>query len=135
MGLDYCDACCKGNRLSCDHDRSCNLPRIDSEYLNSCCSKIAERVSHLEELVTGNTTNEPPQDKVVVVTLTNTERRIINRLEDNGGEMGQDELRRATGLSKSTLSVTLTTLERKSLVSRVDSGRTKRVILEQKITR
>ncbi|TFH07421.1 MAG: MarR family transcriptional regulator, partial [Candidatus Thorarchaeota archaeon] len=69
------------------------------------------------------------------VTLTNTERRIINRLEDNGGEMAQDELRRATGLSKSTLSVTLSTLERKSIISRVESGRTKTVVLEQKIAR
>lgn len=97
--------------------------------------RLQKRVTHLEELVSGNTTNEAPQDKIVVVTLTNTERRIINRLEDNGGEMGQDELRRATGFSKSTLSITLTTLERKSIVRRVDSGRTKRVILEQKVKR
>lgn len=75
--------------------------------------RLQKRVSHLEELVSGNTTREILQDKVVVVTLTNTERRIINRLEDSGGEMAQDELRRATGLSKSTLSVTLSTLERK----------------------
>ena len=98
--------------------------------------RLQKRVSHLEDLVTGNTTTETQQqDRVVVVTLTNTERRIINRLEENGGEMAQDELRRATGLSKSTLSVTLSTLERKSIVSRVESGRTKRVILEQKVTR
>ena len=89
----------------------------------------------LEELVTGSTTKESPQERVVVVTLTNTERRIINRLEDNGGEMAQDELRRATGLSKSTLSVTLSTLERKSIISRVESGRTKIVVLEQKVPR
>jgi uncharacterized membrane protein len=97
--------------------------------------RLQKRVSHLEELVTGNATSEKPQERVVVVTLTNTERRIINRLEDNGGEIAQDELRRVTGLSKSTLSVTLSTLERKSLVSRVESGRTKIVKLEQKVTR
>jgi uncharacterized membrane protein len=76
-----------------------------------------------------------PEELVVVVTLTNTERRIINRLEDNGGFMAQDELRRATGMSKSTLSVTLSTLERKSLVSRETSGRTKIVRLSRKVTR
>ncbi len=83
------------------------------------------------ETKTATTTPE----KVIVVTLTNTERRIINRLEENEGQMTQDELRRATGLSKSTLSVTLSTLERKSLVSRMESGRTKIVVLEQKVTR
>jgi len=97
--------------------------------------RLQKRVSTLEELITGNIAKESPQEKVVVVTLTNTERRIINRLEDSGGEMAQDELRRATGLSKSTLSVTLSTLERKSLVSRVESGRTKIVVLKQKVTR
>jgi uncharacterized membrane protein len=78
---------------------------------------------------------EPSPDKVLVVTLTNTERRIINRLEENGGQMAQDELRRATGLSKSTLSVTLSTLERKSLISRAESGRTKIVTLEHNVSR
>jgi uncharacterized membrane protein len=97
--------------------------------------RLQKRVTHLEELITGNNKPEESQERVIVVTLTNTERRIINRLEENGGEMAQDELRRATGLSKSTLSVTLSTLERKSLVSRIDSGRTKLVKLEQKIPR
>ena len=49
--------------------------------------------------------------------------------------MAQDELRRATGLSKSTLSVTLAGLERKSLVSRTSSGRTKIVQLDKKVPR
>lgn len=98
--------------------------------------RLQKRVSHLEDLVASNATKETPHDeRVVVVTLTNTERRIINRLEENEGEMAQDELRRVTGLSKSTLSVTLSTLERKSIVSRVESGRTKIVVLEQKVTR
>ncbi len=98
--------------------------------------RLQKRVSHLEDLAASNATKETPHDeRVVVVTLTNTERRIINRLEENGGEMAQDELRRVTGLSKSTLSVTLSALERKSIVSRVESGRTKIVVLEQKVTR
>jgi len=85
-------------------------------------------------MVTSDATETPPE-KVLVVTLTNTERRIINRLEENGGQMAQDELRRATGLSKSTLSVTLSTLERKSLISRTESGRTKIVTLERDVSR
>ncbi len=97
--------------------------------------RLQRRVSHLEEMMTSNGTNVSSPDKVVVVTLSNTERRIINRLEENEGQMTQDELRRATGLSKSTLSVTLSTLERKSLVSRKESGRTKIVVLERKVTR
>ncbi|MGY5863701.1 MAG: MarR family transcriptional regulator [Candidatus Thorarchaeota archaeon] len=97
--------------------------------------RLQRRVSHLEGMMTGTETKPTTPEKVVVVTLTNTERRIINRLEENEGQMTQDELRRATGLSKSTLSVTLSTLERKSLVSRAESGRTKIVVLEQKVTR
>jgi uncharacterized membrane protein len=97
--------------------------------------RLQRRVSQLEDLITGTDVGSSSPEKVVVVTLTNTERRIINRLEENDGQMTQDELRRATGLSKSTLSVTLSTLERKSLISRVESGRTKIVVLEQKVTR
>jgi len=97
--------------------------------------RLQRRVSHLEEMMVTSDTKDTPSDKVLVVTLTNTERRIINRLEENGGQMAQDELRRATGLSKSTLSVTLSTLERKSLISRTESGRTKIVTLERDVTR
>ncbi len=97
--------------------------------------RLQRRVSHLEDMITGEGVRESVPDKVIVVTLTNTERRVINRLEENEGQMTQDELRRVTGLSKSTLSVTLSTLERKTLVSRVESGRTKIVVLEQKVTR
>ena len=97
--------------------------------------RLQRRVSHLEDVMTSTEPKPTTPEKVVVITLTNTERRIINRLEENEGQMTQDELRRATGLSKSTLSVTLSTLERKSLVSRVESGRTKIVVLEQKVTR
>jgi uncharacterized membrane protein len=97
--------------------------------------RLQRRVTQLEDMMGSAENESQPPEKVVVVTLTNTERRVINRLEENGGQMTQDELRRATGLSKSTLSVTLSTLERKSLVSRVESGRTKIVILEQKVTR
>ncbi len=97
--------------------------------------RLQRRVSQLEDMMPGPETKATSPEKVVVVTLTNTERRIINRLEENEGQMTQDELRRATGLSKSTLSVTLSTLERKSLVSRSESGRTKIVVLEQKVTR
>jgi DNA-binding MarR family transcriptional regulator len=97
--------------------------------------RLQRRVSHLEDMMVTSNAQEPALEKVLVVTLTNTERRIINRLEENDGQMAQDELRRATGLSKSTLSVTLSTLERKSLISRTESGRTKIVTLERGVTR
>lgn len=97
--------------------------------------RLQKRVSHLESMVTDTGTKETPPERVVVVTLTNTERRIINQLEENGGQMTQDDLRRSTGLSKSTLSVSLTALERKSLVSRIESGRTKIVVLERSVSR
>ena len=99
--------------------------------------RLQRRVTQLEDAVTtkSDAIEKRPEELVVVVTLTNTERRIINRLEDNGGFMAQDELRRVTGLSKSTLSVTLSGLERKSLVTRETSGRTKIVRLSRKVTR
>jgi len=99
--------------------------------------RLQKRISHLEGEISQNDapSEETPEEQVIVVTLSNTERRIINRLEENDGRLTQDELRRATDLSKSTLSVTLTTLERKSLVVREISGRTKIVILKRRVSR
>ncbi len=99
--------------------------------------RLQKRISHLEGEISQNdaASQETPDEQVIVVTLTNTERRIINRLEESEGRLTQDELRRATGLSKSTLSVTLTTLERKSLVEREISGRTKIVTLKRRVSR
>ncbi|MFX0054360.1 MAG: helix-turn-helix transcriptional regulator [Promethearchaeota archaeon] len=99
--------------------------------------RLQRRVSQLEDAIAAIPENAEPasEEPVVVVTLSNTERRIINRLEENDGFMAQDELRRVTGLSKSTLSVTLSGLERKSLVTRETSGRTKIVRLSRKVAR
>jgi uncharacterized membrane protein len=99
--------------------------------------RLQRRVSRLEGLlVTGETRpHESESEGVLVVTLSNVERRVINRLEESGGQMAQDELRRSVGLSKSTLSVALSSLERKSLVSRQVSGRTKIVVLDRKVPR
>jgi uncharacterized membrane protein len=99
--------------------------------------RLQRRISHLEGVLaeTDSPVEKDREDQVVVVTLTNRERRVLNRLEENGGRMGQDELRRVTGMSKSTLSVTLSTLERKSLISREVVGRTKLVILDRTVTR
>jgi DNA-binding MarR family transcriptional regulator len=99
--------------------------------------RLQRRITHLEGVLQGNdsSTSTQEEDKVLVVTLTNKERRILNRLEECGGQMNQDELRRVTGMSKSTLSVTLSALERKSLISREAMGRSKVVTLEKQVTR
>ena len=99
--------------------------------------RLQRRVTRLEGLVTTSeqASSDIGNERVIVVTLSNVERRIVNRLEENGGQMAQDELRRAVGLSKSTLSVTLSSLERKSLISRETSGRTKTVVLAHKVPR
>ncbi|MGY5852084.1 MAG: hypothetical protein RTU92_00795, partial [Candidatus Thorarchaeota archaeon] len=51
--------------------------------------RLQRRVSHLEGVIAERDTSEVTEDEpqVIVVTLTNTERRIINRLEENGGSM------------------------------------------------
>jgi len=99
--------------------------------------RLQRRVAHLEEMMNRDQEVEPTPrtETAVVVTLSNTERRIINQLEAAGGTMTQNELRRLTGLSKSTLSVNLSGLERKSLISRETMGRTKTVHLIRKVER
>ena len=97
--------------------------------------RMQRRITHLEDALAGADDQQKTSPEVIVITLTNIERRVINRLEENGGQMGQDELRRATGLSKSTLSVTLSGLERKSVITRTISGRTKIVTLEKSVPR
>lgn len=99
--------------------------------------RLQRRVAHLEEMMQSGQEVEsaPATETAVVVTLSNTERRIINQLEAAGGTMAQNELRRLTGLSKSTLSVNLSGLERKSLISRETEGRTKTVHLIRKVER
>lgn len=99
--------------------------------------RLQHRVGQLEEMMLSKEPDKKvaPEPEVIVVTLTPIERRILNSLEDNGGALTQDELRRATGLKKSTLSVTLSGLERKSLISRESAGRMKIVKLERRVPR
>ncbi len=99
--------------------------------------RLQERIADLESKVSApeSPSATPAPESIVVVTLNNTERRIINRLAEHGGNLTQEELRRITGLSKSTLSVTLSVLEKKGIISRTLAGRTKMVHLEQDIRR
>lgn len=99
--------------------------------------RLRSRVARLEQFVGHPSTiaESEVQAPVQVVTLSNVERRILNRLEEEGGSLAQDRLRRATGLSKSTLSMALGNLEAKSLISRRKYGRTKLVTLVRKIRR
>jgi DNA-binding MarR family transcriptional regulator len=97
--------------------------------------RLQRRVTRLEGMLSTNAASpdDSEKERVVIVTLSNVERRIVNRLEESGGQMTQDELKKGVGLSKSTLSVALSSLERKSLVSRQVSGRTKIVVLDRRI--
>ncbi len=101
--------------------------------------RMQRRIADLEVRLSENNAQSKPNasahDQIMIVTLNNTERRIINTLKENGGQMTQEELRRLTGLSKSTLSVTLSTLERKSIISRSVTGRTKLIVLIQDVIR
>ncbi|MFX1564335.1 MAG: helix-turn-helix transcriptional regulator [Promethearchaeota archaeon] len=99
--------------------------------------RLRSRVTRLEQLVSHPTASVGSGVKtpIQVVTLSNVERRILNRLEDEGGSLAQDRLRRVTGLSKSTLSTALSNLEAKSIISRKEYGRTKLVTLVRKIRR
>ncbi len=99
--------------------------------------RLQRRVSVLEESLRHSepAAGAPEESEIVVITLSNTERRVVNSLEEAGGKMTQDELRRATGLSKSTLSTTIAALERKALVHREAVGRTKIVSLVRRVTR
>jgi uncharacterized membrane protein len=99
--------------------------------------RLQKRLTQLEATIgkAAGSETASTQEPITVVTLTNVERRIINRLEENGGSMSQDDLRRATGLSKSTLSVTITALERKSIIEREVNGRTRTVTLRRAVTK
>ncbi len=98
--------------------------------------RLHRRVARLEQSLNNRDERLPAvEPSVVVVTLTNIERRILNRLEENDGIIAQDELRRVTGLSKSTLSVSLSSLERKGLIRRETRGRTKIVQMVSSVRR
>jgi uncharacterized membrane protein len=97
--------------------------------------RLRSRVARLEQYVAQpSTPSASPRLSIAeVITLTNVERRIINRLEESPEGLTQEDLRRTTGLSKSTLSVALTDLERKSLIVRQELGRTKMVRLIREV--
>ncbi len=99
--------------------------------------RLRARIVHLEDIMSQQRNDNAltSRTSVQVITLSNVERRILNRLEEEGGSVVQDQLRRITGLSKSTLSVTLTNLERKALIRRRNFGRTKLIELIQKVRR
>ena len=62
--------------------------------------------------------------------MSGGEVKILNSLSENGGEMLQSDLVRQSGLSRSRTSEIISSLEKKSLVSRFPLGKNYRVVLE-----
>jgi uncharacterized membrane protein len=71
--------------------------------------------------------------EVKVVSLNNWEKRIINLLKKNDGELTQVELRRLTGLSRSNLSKHLNLLDEKEIIQKTPHKRTNKVFLIKNI--
>ena len=68
-------------------------------------------------------------EKPIIITLSSIERRIINVLREMN-HLTQKEVAEKTGLSKSTISENLASLEFKQVISRKKEGNTKIVSLE-----
>ncbi len=69
------------------------------------------------------------QIDIKIVSLNNWEKRIINNLKENGGELTQTELKELTGLSRSNLSNLLKSLEQKNIIQKKPFERTNKIIL------
>ena len=91
-------------------------------------SRLKARVERLEFVIDPESqSHQEPQ--VRLVTLSNTERRVLNQLRSLNSPLTQRELQDRTGLSKATLSVALSSLETKGIVRRNQVGRTNVVSL------
>jgi len=66
----------------------------------------------------------------LVTIMAAAEERILSALVENGGEMFQSEIVRQSQLSKSRTSEILSSLERRSILSRNQQGRNYRIVLK-----
>ncbi len=70
---------------------------------------------------------------IKIVSLSNWEKRIINHLQDNDGELTQTQIRNLTGLSRSNVSNHLKSLESKNIIRKEPYQRTNKIILIKNI--
>ncbi len=66
---------------------------------------------------------------IKIVSLNNWEKRIINALKENQGELTQAELKNLTGLSRSNLSKHVRSLEMKKIIHKEPHQKTNKIIL------
>jgi len=69
---------------------------------------------------------------VVMTTLTDREKAVIGALLKYGGKMTQAEIKYETDISKSSLSGILTSLERRKIITKSESGRTNIIELSER---
>jgi hypothetical protein len=69
----------------------------------------------------------------VMETLTERERWVMEALIKNGGEMTQAEIRRETGIPKSSLTGIVISLERRNIVTKKEWGRTNVIELSERL--
>ncbi|MFX0097112.1 MAG: helix-turn-helix transcriptional regulator [Candidatus Hodarchaeota archaeon] len=91
-------------------------------------NRLKARVERLEIVVDPDLQSQQ-EPQVRLVTLSNSERRVLNQLRSLNSPLTQRELQDQTGLSKATLSVALSSLEMKGIVQRDQVGRTNVVSL------
>ncbi|MBD3226853.1 MAG: winged helix-turn-helix transcriptional regulator [Candidatus Lokiarchaeota archaeon] len=89
-----------------------------------------ELISKIKKLENGS---EIKELEIKVVSLNNWEKRIINYLKKNDGELTQVELRHLTGLSRSNLSKHLSLLDEKKIIKKKPYKRTNKIFLIKNI--
>ncbi|MFX1295819.1 MAG: helix-turn-helix transcriptional regulator [Promethearchaeota archaeon] len=70
---------------------------------------------------------------IKIVSLNNWEKRIINNLKENDGELTQTEIKNLTSLSRSNLSKHISSLEKKQIIRKEPFKRTNKIILLKNI--
>jgi DNA-binding MarR family transcriptional regulator len=115
---DYSDLSASMRHIESDHESSSRISEISRD------SGLHEKREAGIELTS--------EISAVMDTLTDKEQAVLKALLQRGGTMTQTEIRYETDLSKSSLSGILTSMEKRKIITKRESGRTNVIELSER---
>jgi len=106
--------------------------QIEADHLNMPLNKDAQSSPVISDSSKDSGLHEKREDGIeptseisaVMDTLTHKEQAVLKALLQRGGRMTQTEIRYETDISKSSLSGILTSMEKRKIITKRESGRT-----------
>jgi len=123
--------------LNHSEDSVASNSKQEASAIKANCPITEDDLKATERAVSPENEEDPETTReiaAIMSTLTEREQSVLKALLERGGRMTQAEIKYETGISKSSLSGILTSMEKRKLITKKECGRTNAIEISERFS-